>query len=456
MKKVKIATIIFAIILVTLVAFAGVYIQVQNRMENKVKDYTFSKDLERERIVELKVVDSTMTDSEGNAYEDQNPEILTEKNFSIVKNTIEKRLKKLKADDYIISLNRSNGTIKVELPENENTDAYAYYLTADSEVEIKEKDSETQLLNDSVVKSAKYSYLVDAENQYQVYLEIKLNKDGQAKIEEIAKTYAVLANEIDEIEEAQNQEEENEGTEQTETTETSEENQEQAETKKIAVLSIGGSEYDIDKIEKEKIIAKIGSKTSNSISVNNNMQKAGELQMLINAGRYPVNYEILSNRMVYSEITRTDLMYTEIAILVIVLIALIFISVKYKTAGILSSVAFIGFISIFSLLLRYTNVMISKEGILAIIVIFAINLRLNQIILSKIQKLNNMVNDATKASYKELFLRLIPVVILTIVFCLSGWSNLISFGNVMFWGLILIAIYNVLVTRTLLRVKENN
>ena len=37
MKKVKILTIILAIILISAIAFLGVYSQVQNRMENKVK-----------------------------------------------------------------------------------------------------------------------------------------------------------------------------------------------------------------------------------------------------------------------------------------------------------------------------------------------------------------------------------------------------------------------------------
>ena len=39
MKKVKIITIILAIILVSLISFVGIYMQTQNRMENKVKDY---------------------------------------------------------------------------------------------------------------------------------------------------------------------------------------------------------------------------------------------------------------------------------------------------------------------------------------------------------------------------------------------------------------------------------
>ena len=122
MKKIKITTIILAIILVTLVAFGGVYIKTQNRMENKVKEYTLGRELEGSRKVELKV--KTSDESQTNT------ENLTEENYQIVKNTIEKRLNNLGAEDYTISLNKEDGTIKVELAENETTDTYAYFLRA--------------------------------------------------------------------------------------------------------------------------------------------------------------------------------------------------------------------------------------------------------------------------------------------------------------------------------------
>ena len=56
MKKVKITTIILAIILVTLVSFGGVYIQTQNRMENKLKAYTYGRELKGERQQKHKIV----------------------------------------------------------------------------------------------------------------------------------------------------------------------------------------------------------------------------------------------------------------------------------------------------------------------------------------------------------------------------------------------------------------
>ena len=105
MKKVKITTIILAIILISLVAFGGVYIKTQNRMEDKVKEYSFGRELDGERVIELKVSDGTSSDTSKESTEQQSttkPENLTVENYEIVKNTVEKRLKSLGADDYTI------------------------------------------------------------------------------------------------------------------------------------------------------------------------------------------------------------------------------------------------------------------------------------------------------------------------------------------------------------------
>ena len=120
----------------------------------------------------------------------------------------------------------------------------------------------------------------------------------------------------------------------------------------------------------------------------------------------------------------------------------------------IASISFVGFVASFSLLIRYTNVAISIEGISAIIIVMIINLIINREILSKTKKMN-LVNEAVKSTYKNIYLKLIQVGILTIVFCLSKWESLSSFGMIMFWGLVLTAIYNVIVTRTLLNLKEN-
>ena len=439
MRRIKITTIILAIILVTLVAFTGVYVKTQNRMENKVKDYTLGRELSGERVVEVRVVSTE--DSKPN------PEDLTVENYETVKKTIEERLKNFGEQDYTISLNQENGTIVVELPEDANTDTYVYLLTADSKVQIKEKDADTELLSDSMVKKALYTYTADVEGAYQVYLELHLTDEGQAKIEEIKNNYAVFADEVAEIEAAAEAEETDtaEG-EETATDEVTSENEEsKEETKKIAVLTIAGTEYEIDKIEKNKIMVKMGGETTNTATINNNMAAAAELATLISAGKYPIAYEIGENRFLYSDITEQQMIYFAIAVAIVMLIVFLTFTIKYKGKGFLASISFIGFVSILSLILRYTNVSISIEGIGAILLTLIINTRINQLIL----------RDGKNIDYKQLALNLAPVVIITLVFCFAGWANLSSFGMIMFWGLALIAVYNISVTKTLLKLKES-
>ena len=447
MKNVKIITIILAIILVTLVAFGGVYIKTQNRMENKVKDYELGRELKGGRVVELQVVtEETNHDHDGDGVSDHEAEEtndiktenLTVENYEIVKRTIETRLKNFGAQDYTISLNREDGTIIVELPENVDTNTYAYLLTAPAKVQIAEKDTNTELLSDSMVEKALYTYTADAEGAYQVLLQLRLTAEGQTKIEEIKNNYAILVDEVKEIEDAQESDEKEEKS-------TEENTKETTETKKIAKLTIAGTEYDINQIEKNQIIVPIGSKTTNTVNVNNSINAAAELATLISSGRYPIDYEIGDNRFIHSNITEKQMLYFVIAVAFVMLVVFVIFTIKYKTSGLLASISFIGFVSILSLLLRYTNVNISIEGIGAIVLTIIINFIINQ----------NMLNKEKNVNYKELVLKLVPIVIITLVFCFARWSNLNSFGMVMFWGLVLIAAYNALVTKTLLKLKES-
>ena len=507
MKKVKVLTIVLAIILVTLIAFGGIYLPTQNRMENKVKDYELGRELDSQRVIELKIKETSTDNSKensseettdsGNTEETEKSEEttstenestenestenestenkLTEKDYENAKKIMEKRLQALGAQDYTISLDKENGTVRVELAENDNVDMYIYYLYASQKITIKDTDSKDILLNDEMIKGAKYSYTSDSKGAYQVYEEIELTKDGQAKLNELLNDYALLATDVTEIENAkkasesestktestseentestENTDEQN--TESTETQSTTEETSSNSETtKKTAKLYVNDTTYDISKIEKGKITVKIGASSSNTTSVNNNISKAAEIAMLENAGKLPADYEVDTNRYEYSSITQKEIIYFAIVMIAILVITLLVYCVIYKKSGILASISFVGFVASFSLLIRYTNVAISIEGISAIIIVMIINLIINREILSKTKKMN-LVNEAVKSTYKNIYLKLIPIGILTIVFCLSKWESLSSFGMIMFWGLVLTAIYNVIVTRTLLNLKEN-
>ena len=325
MKKVKILTIVLAIILVTLIAFGGIYLPTQNRMENKVKDYELGRELDSQRVIELKIKENSTDNSEensseettdsGNTEETEKSEEttstenkLTEKDYENAKKIMEKRLQALGAQDYTISLDKENGIVRVELAENDNVDMYIYYLYASQKITIKDTDSKDILLNDEMIKGAKYSYTSDSKGAYQVYEEIELTKDGQAKINELLNDYALLATDVTEIENAKKASEsestKTESTSEENTESTSEENTESTEntdeqntkstetqstteetssnsetTKKTAKLYVNDTTYDISKIEKGKITVKIGASSTNTTSVNNNISKAAEIAM---------------------------------------------------------------------------------------------------------------------------------------------------------------------------------
>ena len=116
MKKIKILTIILGIVLITMVAFFGVYVQKQNRMEDKVKDYSYAMDLKGGRNIRLTVddtVDTVIKDADGNEVTDadsltdeelaekgytkeetkaNSEEVLNEENYLKSKDIVEKRL----------------------------------------------------------------------------------------------------------------------------------------------------------------------------------------------------------------------------------------------------------------------------------------------------------------------------------------------------------------------------
>ena len=88
MRRIKILTIILLIILVTMVSFFGVYVHVQNRMENKVKEYALDMDLKGARHVKLvantesKEVIKDANGNEVETEEEMTDEQLAEKGYT--------------------------------------------------------------------------------------------------------------------------------------------------------------------------------------------------------------------------------------------------------------------------------------------------------------------------------------------------------------------------------------
>ena len=475
MKKVKILTIILAIVLVTMVAFGGIYIQVQNRMSDKVKDYSYAMDLKGSRNIRLKVSDATDTiikDAEGKEVEEteeltdeqlaekgytkeENPvnsqDALTEENYEKSKNIIEKRLKALGVDNYIIKLDQQTGEIVLEIPENDQTDAVVSNISTTGKFEIIDTETQEVLMDNNDLKLANVMYGSDSStgttsSGTMVYLNIEFTKDGAKKLEDISNKYVKTENT-----------DSSENTDSAENTENSEETTEKTITMKIDDEEIMSTSFD-ETIKTGKMQLSIGSSTTDSKTLQNYVSQASSMGVILDNGKIPVEYEISENEYVLSDITSDELQIVEYAMMAIVAIALIILIVRYKAFGILGSISYIGLASIFVLIIRYANVVLSIEGIFAIAIILILNYIFVNKLLSKLkdEKVNDRtVINKTKETYKEFFIKIVPICIAVVTFSFINWSSISSFGMVMFWGIALIALYNFIVTNNILKIKAS-
>lgn len=469
MKKVKLITIVLAIVLVTMVAFFGVYVQVQNRMEDKVKNYSYAMDFKGTRNVRLKVSTSSETvikDSEGNEVEDtedlteeqiaekgytkeeisdNSQEMLNIENYEKAKKVIENRLKKLNVDNYLIKLDEETGAIIVELTEDEKTDYIISNITTTGKFEIVDTETEEVLMDNDDIKTAKVMYGSSSTTTSgtSVYLDIKFTKEGTKKLEEISNKYVTI--------------EETESEEDTETEEETEETTEKTITMKIDDEEIMSTSFE-EPIKTGNIQLTIGASTTDQDTLQEYIDNASNMATVLDTGKIPVVYEIDMNEYILSDITNNELKIVVYTALVIIVVALIVLIIRYKSLGVLGVISFVGLTSVLTLVLRYTNVTIAIEGAFGIAIVLVLNYIFTNKILLKLKEKSKDLSKGTvkqiiKETYKEFFIRIIPICITVIVFCFMKWVPISSFGMIMFWGITLIALYNFIVTNNLLKIK---
>ena len=491
MKKVKIITMIVLIILITMVSFFGVYTQVQNRMENQVRDYALDMDLDGARYVRLSVnkestdvikdadgneveTDEEMTDEQlaENGYTKESvpnnsEDVLTVENYEKSKEIIAERLESQGVGEYEISLDNETGDILVQIPENESTDSFVSNMNTIGKFEIIDAETKEVLMDNNDIKlvNVMYGSASSTSTGTTVYLDIEFNKEGTKKLENISNTYVESTDTTNTTSEdtntttenTTNTENENTTTDNTTSTEDSTESTAKEITLKIDDEEIMTTSFD-EPIENGKLQLSMGSSTTDVGTLQDNISQASSIASVLDSGKLPIQYDVISNEYVLSDITNTHIEYLAIAVGIVLLIGFVIFIIRYKVNGLLSVISFIGLISLYLLVIRYTNVSVSIQGIVGIIVTVILNYIFINKILSTIKKSEDnkkleTVKEGIKESYKEFFMKLMPICISVIVFCFISWTTISSFGMVMFWGIALIALYNYLITATMLKVK---
>lgn len=452
-NKLKITLSILVIILVSAISFGGIYVQDKGRMNNIIPEYLLGMDLEGARKIGI-IVDDTVNkviydkdgkvvteEGEGTTTKEEpvNPaENLTKENFEKSKEIVNKRLQLMNVADYTIGLNEENGTIMVDMIDNADTDMVAQYMYMSGKFEITDPDGNVLLNNSHIDKATvKYGYVSSNSNATTVFLSIQFNKEGTEKLKEISNTYVKSVDE--------------EGND---------------NSKKIKI-SIDGVTLVESAFEQEnktgELQLSIGQASTTSAAINEYIRQASNLAVLLNSGELPITYTLDVNRFVYSEIPQELIYIVCAAIGAIILVTLLVMIIKYKKNGFLAAIAFIGYIACLLMAIRYTNVMLTIDGLIAIVASIIINFTFTFYLLSLIKKnYKEKERVEVEIDFQKAFIRilwvLIPLIIVTVILCFANWLPLYSFGMVMFWGIITLLLYNIVITRTLLvnTVKDPN
>ena len=333
-RKLKITLVILFIILLSLISFAGIFVQDKNSMRNLIPDYQLGMDLEGYRVVTVNVSDAEETiyyDKDGNIVEEEaedgttetvpvnSDDILTRDNYEETKKIIEKRLSDLGVSEYLIRLNEENGSITVQLPENSMTDLAAQFLYTKGEFTIENEDGEV-LLDNSNLKEVRVGYNNVTTGGTSIYLSFEFNEDSIEKFREITTTYVESTDE------------------------------EGNDTSKKVSVNIDGSpllETSFDTEIQNGILSLTMGTSSDSQTLNSYVQQASNIAILLNDGTLPIEYTLEQNRFIKSDLTLESAIVPAIVIGAIFAVAFIVLIIKYRKNGLFALISFVGYMAIF-------------------------------------------------------------------------------------------------------------
>ena len=437
-RRLKIIFITLLIILLSIISFVGLYIQNTKSMDNILPEYILGMDLRGHRAITLKVSDATETiyyDKDGNVVDEEaedgtseevpvNDETdLTHENYLKTKEIVEKRLSDLAITEYLIRLNEENGTLTVELPEDSMTDVASQFLYSRGEFTIEDEDGQVLLDNSNLERvQVGYNQLTTG---YEVYLRFEFNDNSIEKLKEMSNTYVSSTDE------------------------------EGNDTSKNIIVQIDGSQLASTTFDEEITNGvweyTIGT-SSNTNTINSYLNQATNIALLLNSGVFPVEYTITQNRFIRSDLTIEDMFIPAIIVGAIFVILFIFMIIRYRKLGLLAVISYIGYIALLLLIIRFTNLIITLDGICGILILAILNFVLLIYLLEMLKKTDKNILDYKKTfekSFISMLLVLIPTLIIGIVLCFSAWLPAYSFGTIIFWGIFIMGIYNIIITKIL-------
>lgn len=329
---------------------------------------------------------------------------------------IKEKMKETGYKEYSVRKNNNEEEIFVAVSDEKNTKI--------SEIG-RFKVKGTLLLSSEDIKDVKVGYGNTQEGTV-VFLNVQYDKKA---LNEISKTYVSKTDEND-----------------------------QTNQKQVDILLDGEKQLttSFEEEVKDGILQLSMGNTNSSSATTEQLQKyltqASNLAALLKAEEMPLTYTLDTNLFVKSDITNDVLKVFAIMGLVVAGIIAIFTIVKYKKQGVLSVISLIGFVATLLIALRYAHVTMTVTGVLAVV----ISIIMNYIYMIKLIVASKKDKKAFKnTSYKFISIY-IPCLIISVVFSFAKYLPIVSFGNVMFWAILIMIVYNCIITKTLIDTAKEN
>lgn len=443
-KIITIISIILLIVIITLASFLGIYKREDYKVSNVVPDYILGMEFTNSRVLNFRVNDSikstTIYDSEGNEitekeegveYTEENgykvvenkanpDDVLTKENYKKSKSILQNRLNKLGVEQYNIKQDENSGNIQIEMLEAASTEDAMSVLAQRGKFEILDAETHEVLLDNSYVKTAKLAY-GQTSSGVSVYLQIKFNKEGQAKLKEISNTYIETKQEV---------------------TDENGETKEETSTKNVEVAFDGETyrtTYFGETIKDGILSVMIGSAT-NSADLQTHVLTATQMAAVLNTGILPIDYSISSYQA--SPLVSDKTINVLICVAVIAVVIMIaYLIIKFRLNGIFAGVLQIGYIALLLLTLRYTNIKITIEGMVGIVISVVLNYMYIYTAFKNLE--DRFIKDTTF----KFILKLIPIYIIAIIFTFNKFASIASLGMTLFWGIVIMYLYNIILTQ---------
>ncbi len=467
-RKIRTAAIALVIVSIILIAFVGMYAKQLNAYSNLVPKYTLGMDLygKRELIFKPSTGSSekqVYVDSDGNilgevpkdsstggtaeldsdtslpeavdttekkinyaqetrTINDNDEEVLTKENFEAAKKVVERRLEARGIQEYNIRLNDVTGELVLEIIDSANFDQL--YDLVQTKGEYTAIDSQTGLIimTPEMLKKATAVYNT-SESGYQAYLQLEFTKEGAEKLKQISNEYVAVT--LDD------------GTNKTYYVELKVDDGTMMKT------------YFGEEMSNGVIQVQYGEATTDINKFQTNFNNVSALATILNSGRLNVKYELSTDNFVKANVSNVlkTVAYT-ILFVALVCVGIYFAVIYGPRHGLLAGLANFGFAALITIVIRYTNVIVTYNSIIAYVMMIALNVIFMNMFLKHVKE-QGTGEEAFMDTIKKYYRAVIPVIILSVVFTFVTNVSVASVGMVVFWSLFVQFVYNGLIMRTM-------